>query len=92
MGLTKLNYNSWRHSDGWPVTLKVADAVGEVLISGPAISDAPLAFKHYIRWRFSPAERQVNSQHAPGYRSAPFRSNSRCKTLSTKAGSAVMVT
>lgn len=48
MGLTKLNYNSCRHSDGWPVTLKFADAVGEVLISGPAISNAPLAFKHYI--------------------------------------------
>ena len=48
MGLTKLNYNSCRHSDGWPVTLKFADAMGEVLISGPAISNAPLAFKHYI--------------------------------------------
>lgn len=48
MGLTKLNYNSCRHSDGWPVTLKFADAVGEVLITGPAISYAPLAFKHYI--------------------------------------------
>ena len=32
--MAKLNYNSCRHSDGWPVTLKLADAVGEVLISG----------------------------------------------------------
>ena len=36
LGLTKLNYNSCRHSDGQPVTLKFADAVGEVLISGPS--------------------------------------------------------
>jgi hypothetical protein len=43
-----LTHNSCRHSDGWSVTLKFADAVGEVLISGPAISNAPLAFKHYI--------------------------------------------
>jgi len=35
MGLTKLNYNSCRHSDGLPVTLKFADAVGEILVSGP---------------------------------------------------------
>ena len=48
MGLTKLNYNSCRHSDSWPVTVKFADAVGKVLISGPAISNVPLAFKHYI--------------------------------------------
>ena len=48
LGLTKLNYNSCRHSDGQPVTLKFADAVGEVLISGPSTSNAPLAFKHYI--------------------------------------------
>lgn len=48
MGLTKLNSNSWFHSGGWQVTLKTADAVGEVLISGPAISNAPVACKHYI--------------------------------------------
>lgn len=48
IGLTKLDYNFWLHSDGWQVTLKIADAVGEVLISSPAISNAPLAFKHYF--------------------------------------------
>lgn len=48
LGLTKLNYNSCRHADGQPVTLKFADAVGEVLISGPTTTNAPLAFKHYI--------------------------------------------
>jgi hypothetical protein len=49
LGLTKLNYNSCRHSDGTPVTLKFADAVGEILISGPPRdADPPLPFRHYI--------------------------------------------
>jgi hypothetical protein len=49
LGLTKLNYNSCRHSDGMPVTLKFADAVGEILLSGPSRdSDPPLPFRHYI--------------------------------------------
>ncbi len=49
LGLTKLNYNSCRHSDGIPVTLKFADAVGEILTSGPPRDqDPPLPFRHYI--------------------------------------------
>lgn len=48
LGLTKLNYNSCRFADGQPVTLKFANAVGEVLISGPNAGDVPLPFKHYI--------------------------------------------
>jgi hypothetical protein len=49
LGLTKLNYNSCRHSDGMPVTLKFADAVGEILTSGPSHDgDPPLPFRHYI--------------------------------------------
>ncbi len=48
MGLTKLNYNSCRFADGLPVTLKFADAIGEVLISGPNSEGAPLPFKHHI--------------------------------------------
>lgn len=49
LGLTKLNYNSCRHSDGMPVTLKFADAVGEILTSGPpSKDDPPLPFRHYI--------------------------------------------
>jgi len=48
MGLTKLNYNSCRHSDGLPVTLKFADAIGEILISGPIEGPLPLPFRHYI--------------------------------------------
>ena len=48
LALTKLNYNSCRFGDGVPVTLKFADAVGEVLISGPTVPKAPLPFRHYI--------------------------------------------
>ena len=49
LGLTKLNYNSCRHSDGLPVTLKFADAVGEILVSGPSSTeDPPLQFRYYI--------------------------------------------
>lgn len=49
LALTKLNYNSCRHSDGLPVTLKFADAVGEILVSGPSgTEDPPLQFRHYI--------------------------------------------
>ena len=48
LALTKLNYNSCKFADGVPVTLKFADAVGEVLISGPTVPNAPLPFRHYI--------------------------------------------
>ncbi len=48
MALTKLNYNACMHSDGMPVTLRFADAVGEILTAGPIASDPPLPFKHYI--------------------------------------------
>lgn len=48
MALTKLNYNACIFSDGEPVTLKFADAVGEILTAGPLGIVAPLPFKHYI--------------------------------------------
>ncbi len=48
MALTKLNYNACMHSDGMPVTLRFADAVGEVLTAGPIATAPPLPFKHYI--------------------------------------------
>ena len=42
-------FNSCRHSDGLPVTLKFADAVGEILVSGPQKQQDPsLPFRHYI--------------------------------------------
>lgn len=50
LGLTKLNYNACRFGDGEPVTLKFADAVGEILTAGPVFKDdvPPLPFKHYV--------------------------------------------
>jgi hypothetical protein len=48
MALTKLNYNTCILADGMPVTLRFADAVGEILTAAPNIGDNPLPFKHYI--------------------------------------------
>jgi hypothetical protein len=49
MALTKLNYNACLFADGAPITLKFANAVGEVLTSGPLPSGgAPLPFMYYI--------------------------------------------
>jgi hypothetical protein len=50
LGLTKLNYNACRFGDGEPVTLKFADAVGEILTAGPVFKEnvPPLPFKHYV--------------------------------------------
>ena len=48
MALTKLNYNTCIYSDGPPVTLKFADAVGEILTAGPLETVPPLSFKFYI--------------------------------------------
>jgi hypothetical protein len=48
LALTKLNYNSCRYADGLPVTLRFADEVGEILVSGPIKPIPPLAFRFYI--------------------------------------------
>jgi len=48
MALTKLNYNACIFADGQPVTLRFADAIGEILTSGPFEDVPPLPFKHYI--------------------------------------------
>jgi hypothetical protein len=49
LALTKVNYNTCILADGIPVTLRFADAVGEILTAGPKVADgAPLPFKHYI--------------------------------------------
>jgi len=48
MALTKLNYNSCGLGDGVPVTLRFAEAVGEVLTAGPLDGIPPLPFKYYI--------------------------------------------
>jgi hypothetical protein len=46
--LTKLNFNSSIYGDGLPVTLRFADAVGEILTAAPDIPSNPLPFRHYI--------------------------------------------
>ena len=49
LGLTKLNYNACVFADGVPVTLKFADAVGEILTAGPTDEELPpLPFCYYI--------------------------------------------
>jgi hypothetical protein len=48
LALTKLNYNACLFSDGDPVTLKFADAIGEILTAGPLGDVPPLPFKYYI--------------------------------------------
>jgi len=48
--LTKLNFNACIYGDGLPVTLRFADAIGEILTAAPQtdIPEAPLPFRHYI--------------------------------------------
>ena len=48
LALTKLNYNSCIYGDSVPVTLKFANAIGEVLTAGPINVVEVLPFKHYI--------------------------------------------
>lgn len=53
LALTKLNYNTCIFADGVPVTLRFADAVGEILTAGPLLNNSdkpeiPLPFRHYI--------------------------------------------
>lgn len=47
-GLTKLNYNACRLGDSQPVTVRFSNAVGEILISNPTVSDRRPNFKFYI--------------------------------------------
>ena len=50
--LTKLNFNACIYGDGSPVTLRFADAVGEIITAVPerlsAQANIPLPFKRYI--------------------------------------------
>ena len=49
MGFTKLNYNACIYADGLPVTLRFADAIGEIITSMPPSQLVPpLPFRHYI--------------------------------------------
>lgn len=48
LGLTKINFNSCLFNDRSPVTIKFADAVGDVLVSAPIQGESKLPFKFYI--------------------------------------------
>ena len=48
LGLTKINFNSCLHNDRLPVTIRFANAVGDVLISAPMEGEPKLPFKYYI--------------------------------------------
>jgi hypothetical protein len=48
MGLTKVNFNACIFADGLPVTLRFAEAVGEILTAAPQTEGPPLPFRHYI--------------------------------------------
>jgi hypothetical protein len=48
MALTKVNFNGCSFSDGLPVTLKFANAIGEILTAAPELEVAPQPFKYYI--------------------------------------------
>ena len=48
LGLTKINFNSCLFNERLPVTIRFADAVGEILVSAPVDSEPKLPFKYYI--------------------------------------------
>jgi hypothetical protein len=48
LGLTKLNYNACKLGESQPVTVGFSDAVGEILISNPTVTDIRPNFKYYI--------------------------------------------
>lgn len=48
LGLTKLNYNACKLGDAQPVTVGFSDAVGEILISNPTVTERRPNFKYYI--------------------------------------------
>lgn len=48
MTLTKMNFNSATFADGYPVTMRFADAIGDVLMATGDRDLPPLPFRHYI--------------------------------------------
>lgn len=48
LGLTKLNYNACRLGEREPVTIGFSDAVGEILVSNPTVTQPSPKFKFYI--------------------------------------------
>lgn len=48
MTLTKMNFNSAVFADGFPVTMRFADAIGDVLMATGDREISPLPFRYYI--------------------------------------------
>lgn len=48
LALSKINFNSCLFNDRFPVTLRFANAIGEILVAAPLNSEPMLPFKHYI--------------------------------------------
>jgi hypothetical protein len=48
LSLTKLNFNTCMYGDKVPVTIRFADAIGEVLAAAPHEAEPRLPFKFYI--------------------------------------------
>ena len=48
MVLTKMNFNSCTYADGIPVTMRFADAIGDVLVTAKDKEVPPLPFRYYI--------------------------------------------
>jgi hypothetical protein len=46
--LTKMNFNSCVYADGIPVTMRFADAIGDVLMTAKDTQVPPLPFRYYI--------------------------------------------
>ena len=48
LALTKMNFNTCLFNDREPVTIRFADAIGDVLVSAPVQTEPRLPFKFYI--------------------------------------------
>jgi hypothetical protein len=48
LALTKLNFNSCLFNDRKPVTIRFADAIGDILVAAPLGTESRLPFKFYI--------------------------------------------
>jgi len=48
MTLTKMNFNSSIFADGFPVSMRFAEAIGDVLMATEGRKIPPLLFRHYI--------------------------------------------
>ena len=48
LSLSKINFNTCLFNDREPVTIRFAEAIGDILISAPVQSEPRLPFKFYI--------------------------------------------